>query len=275
MGCRYQAEGCAMRNRVLAVFTTGPFLLALAALLVNDALLKHAFPGFITGKLSDIAGIAVVALPLLAAAPRHARTIYLGFFAAFLWWKSPASGGFIAFINDVQPWRIGRTVDFGDLIALAILPACARFAASEPRSVVKSTALRRWLLPPVLAATMFGVMATSYPRYTRDFNIRAIESSAPIPRDQIVDAISQVAKARGLKPHGANPPHWEAAFEGRGIFLTYTFLSSNEIGVGINIEPGRWGNGELRRAEKLRAEIKKTLSLRFKGLVFTDTPPKE
>lgn len=135
--------------------------------------------------------------------------------------------------------------------------------------------LRRWVLPPVLAVALLGCTATSEPRYSKDFNIRAVESSAPIPRAQIVDAISQVAKARGLKPRDANPPHWEGAFEGRGVFLTYSFLDGNEIGVGINIDPGKFGNGEKHRAEKLRDEIKRTLSLRFKGLEFVETHPKQ
>jgi hypothetical protein len=74
-----------MRNRVLEVFTTWPFVLALVTLLVNDALLKQAYPGFITGKLSDFAGLAVVSLPLFAAVPRHARAIYLALSGAFLW----------------------------------------------------------------------------------------------------------------------------------------------------------------------------------------------
>lgn len=259
------------RGRVLAMFTTWPFLLALVLLLVNDWLLKQAYPGFVSGKLSDFAGIAVVALPLFAAFPRHARTIYLAFFCAFLWWKSPASGAFIDFMNDVQPLNIGRTIDYGDLIALTVLPACAKFAANEPRSVVSPVALRRWVLPPVLAATMFAVMATSYPRYNKDFKIQSVESSAPIPRDKIVEAIKQVAKSRGLKPSEGNPPHWEGAFRGRGIFLTYSFLEANEVAVGIQVDPGMYGNGEIRSAEKLRAEIKKTLSLRFKGLMYLDS----
>jgi len=96
-----------------------------------------------------------------------------------------------------------------------------------------------------------------------------------MPRDQIVDAIRQVAKAPALKPRDPNPPHWEGAFEGRGVFLTYTLLAANEIGVGINIDPGKFGDGEKRRAEKLRDEIKKTLSLRFKGLEFVEPHPKQ
>jgi len=259
-----------MRNRVLAVFTTWPFLLALVMLLVNDALLKRAYPGLITGKLSDFAGIAVVALPLLAAFPRHARAIYLAFFGAFLWWKSPASGAFIAFMNDVQPLNIGRTVDYGDLIALAVLPACAKFASSGPRSLVNSAALRRWVLPPVMAATLFGVMATSYPIPRKDFAIRSFETSAPFPRDAIVKAIEEIARTHGLKPREANPPHWEGAFAGKGIFMTYSFKEPNEIAVGIQADTGMFGDGELRRAEKLRNEIKKSLTLRFRGLEYVE-----
>jgi len=261
-----------MRNRTLAVFITWPFLLSLAALLVNDGLLKQAYPGLITGKLSDFAGLAVIALPLFAAFPRHTRAIYLALGGAFLWWKSPASGAFISYMNDVQPLNIGRTVDYGDLVALVVLPICARFVARDPRSAVKSETLRRWVLPPVMAGALFGVMATSSHRYNQDFIVRAIESAAPIPRDDIAEAIGQVAKARGLKPRKPNPPHWDGAFEGRGVFLTYTFQDDQSVGVGINIDPGMFGNGELRRAEKIRDEIKKTLSLRFKGLQFEDPP---
>ena len=261
-------------RRALAIFTTWPFVLALVALLVNDAFLKQAFPGLVTGKLSDFAGIAVVGLSLFAAFPRHTRTIYLAIIGVFLWWKSPASGAFIAFMNDLQPLRMGRTVDYWDLLALAVLPACQKFAASEPLGFANPASVRRWILPPLLAATLFGVMATSYAPLRMDFEVRAIESSAPFPRDGIVAAISEVARSRGLKPAEANPPHWEGAFEGRGVLLTYTFKGSNGIAVGIQPNSRAISDGEKRKAEKLRDEIKKTLSLRFKGLEFIEPPPK-
>lgn len=259
------------RSRVLTIFTTWPFVLALLLLLVNDGLLKHAYPGIITGKLSDFAGLAVVALPLFSAFPRHARSIYLALGGAFLWWKSPASGAFISYMNEMLPVNLTRTVDFGDLIALAVLPPCSRFAASEPRSAVSSDTLRRWLLPPVLVAALFGVMATSQaPAIRKDFEVRAIESSAPFPRDGIVEAITEVARARGLKQAKPNPPHWEGAFEGRGVLLTYTFKGPTEIAVGI--QPSGSGSYKEPKAEKLRDEIRKTLSLRFKGLEFIEPP---
>ncbi len=264
-----------MRNRVFAIFTTWPFVLSLAVLLINDRLLKQAYPGLITGKLSDFAGLAVVAMPLFAAFPRHARTIYLALAGAFLWWKSPASDGFIAFLNEVQPLRMVRTVDYWDLVALAVLPACAKFAASQPRSFATKASLRRWVLPPVLAATVFGVMGTSSIGPRRDFAVRTVESSSPFPRDSIVEVIEEIAKKRGLKRQNANAPHWDGAFSGRDIFLTYSFPSPNEVAVGIQADPGMFGAGEVRRAESIRNEIKKALGLRFKGLEYIEelNPP--
>jgi hypothetical protein len=261
------------RSRLLTIFTTWPFVLALAVLLLNDGFLKQAWPGLVTGKLSDFAGLAVVALPGFAAFPRHARATYLAIGGAFLWWKSPASDAFISYMNEMLPMTLGRTVDFGDLIALTILPLCSRFAAGKPRSAVGSHTLRRWLLPPVLVAALFGVMATSQaPAIRKDFEVRALESSAPFPRDGIVEAITEVARSRGLKFSKPNPPHWEGAFEGRGVLLTYTFKGTAEIAVGIQPSGGSISYKES-KAEKLRDEIKKTLSLRYNGLEFVDPPP--
>lgn len=255
-----------MRTRIFAIFTTRAFVSSLAVLLINDHVLKQAFPGFVTGKLSDFAGIAVVALPLFAAFPRHARAIYLAVAAAFLWWKSPASGSFITFVNAVSPLNVGRTVDYGDLLALAILPVCARVAAMPPGGVVSADLLRRWALPPVLAATLFGVMATSTPQHRKDFNVRTIESAGYFPQDAIAKTIKEVAEAHGLEPREPNPPLWAGAFQGRGVYLTYTFKGPNEVAVSIQANTGMFGDGEVRRAEKVRAEIKKKLGLRFSGL---------
>ena len=158
-------------------------------------------------------------MPLFAAFPRHVRTIYLALAGAFLWWKSPASDGFIAFINDVQPLRMVRTVDYWDLVALAVLPACAKFAASQPRGFATQAGLRRWVLPPVLAATLFGVMGTSYPRPRKDFTVRTIETSSPFPRDSIVETIEEIAKKRGLKRQQARTLHTGKARSREEIFF--------------------------------------------------------
>jgi hypothetical protein len=259
-----------MRHRVLAIFTTWPFVLSLAALLINDQLLKQAYPGLITGKLSDFAGLAVVSMPLFAAFPRRARTIYLALAGAFLWWKSPASAGFIAFLNGVQPLNIGRTVDYWDLVALAILPPCAKFAAAVGRRQWNPSRLRRFALPPILAVALLGVMGTSIPALRRDFTVRTIESSNQLPHDGVVKAIKDVALEHGLKPSAGNPPHWEGAFAGKGIYMTYSFPTPNQVAVEMSVQLGTFAGTHKRKAEALRDDIKKTLALRFQGLEYIE-----
>jgi hypothetical protein len=62
-----------MRVRNLRTCTTPTFAVALAALLANDLYLRTHFPGVITGKLSDFAGLVVVSLVLLPLSPRRKR----------------------------------------------------------------------------------------------------------------------------------------------------------------------------------------------------------
>ncbi len=129
-----------------------------------------------------------------------------------------------------------------------------------------------WVLLPVLAVMLFGIMAASNVLPRKDFAVRAVESTAPFPRDDIGATIKQIALKRGLKLREPLPDFWQGAFEGHGILLTYTFRGADEIVVGIQADPGMFGNGEIRKADALRDEIKKTLSLRFKNLEYSDSP---
>ncbi|WP_235047824.1 hypothetical protein, partial [Pseudogulbenkiania ferrooxidans] len=47
-----------------------------------------------------------------------------GLALAWLWWKSPMSTPAIQSFNTALPFAIARTVDYGDLIALWVLPLC-------------------------------------------------------------------------------------------------------------------------------------------------------
>ena len=49
-----------------ALIASPVFALSIALLLLNDRVLKAAWPGFVTGKLSDVAGVAMVAIGLSA-----------------------------------------------------------------------------------------------------------------------------------------------------------------------------------------------------------------
>lgn len=141
-------------------------LLALGLLIVNDRLLKHSHPGWLTGKLSDVSGLCFFPLLLLAmvewcrfaagvrrwhtprwGAPAAALTTGLMFSLINL---SPVAGG--AYVRALRAlWRllgqhgmaasVAHWVDPGDLIALPALwvpvwiarrCSAARYRAASP-----------------------------------------------------------------------------------------------------------------------------------------------
>ncbi|GEM_PF-3952210 len=118
----------ALRNR--------RFLIALGLLFINDFFFKPASPNWITGKLSDFAGLYAFAIFCVSVYPQRRREIVslIGLF--FIWWKSPFSESAIRMINSSMPFHIARVVDLTDLYALIVLPLAARhisLSAIEPK----------------------------------------------------------------------------------------------------------------------------------------------
>ena len=133
-------------------------LAAIACFVVNDHVLKPANPGWLTGKLSDVAGliffpvlIAAVAELVTPVARRHAAaTLLLAVTITGLTYVAmlvvPAGGdGYRWFIGIVQwPFRIA-----GAIAAGAPLPAIAPVrVAADPTDLITLPAL---LVPLVLA----------------------------------------------------------------------------------------------------------------------------
>jgi hypothetical protein len=140
------------------------FIVGLALLLLNDHYWKWTYGNYLTGKLSDFAGLLI--LPLLLAyflpKPQQKWAVYLsGLF--FLFWKSPCSESFIEAYNQLALIPISRVVDYSDLMALAILP----FAGLLIRRLGDLPFLcLKWKLltaPVLVTFTVFSFVATSPP----------------------------------------------------------------------------------------------------------------
>src|SRR6267142_6054175 len=104
------------------------FIVALAILLANDLWWKAAFGNWLTGKLSDFAGLFVVVVLATAFRPAHGRAIAVTTAVAFTLWKSPFSQPLIDGWNAIAPYEIARVVDYSDLLALMVLPAAVPYA---------------------------------------------------------------------------------------------------------------------------------------------------
>jgi hypothetical protein len=135
------------------------FVGSLTLLLLNDFYLKYVYPGFLTGKLSDFAGLIVLPVFCRVLFPGISRKILLVAVATFFaWFKSPLSQPAINFINLYTPWPLHRVVDYSDLLALSVLPLATSLS---PKTIhLQNTGLvcLRWTLG---AITFFSLCSTS------------------------------------------------------------------------------------------------------------------
>src|SRR5262245_57296469 len=116
------------------------YLGAVSALVVNDHVLKQAYPGLITGKLSDFAGLFAFAVFLSVAIRRHVAAIHVAIAVGFTAWKSPLSDPLIAAWNATMPFRIARVVDYWDLLGLSMLPLSMAYLRRQRRSIAPTMA---------------------------------------------------------------------------------------------------------------------------------------
>lgn len=137
------------------------FVISIVLLLVNDIFLKYSFPSWFTGKLSDFTGLFAFAVFLLSIFPVHRKAVLLFCGLFFLWWKSSLSQPVINIVNDLSPYAIGRTVDYSDLIALAVLPATYYFSLSRLNMVIP---YRKISLNIICLVSLFAFCYTSMPR---------------------------------------------------------------------------------------------------------------
>jgi hypothetical protein len=149
-----------MREKQLHILISPGFLLCLCVLLLNDFIFKYAFPNWLTGKLSDFAGLFVFPLFWAIFFPRFKLYIHIFTAILFVLWKSAYSEPLIDYWNGLPLFSISRTIDYTDLIALTVLP----FAYSY-KPTFHLVAPRRALTCLVLGVSVFAFTATSAVRH--------------------------------------------------------------------------------------------------------------
>ena len=168
-------------KRRLDLLVTPGFVAALALLLANDLVLKARYGNWITGKLSDLAGLFALALFVSAFFPHRRAAVHVGTALVFAWWKSPLSSAVLWHWNSLGLWPLERVIDYSDWLALAILPI-AWWYSSEAAAV-------RWLRParPLLVlAAILAFAATTAPRErTPDGTMYVLA----LPRAQVLDSV--------------------------------------------------------------------------------------
>lgn len=191
----------------LAALLSPAFLGTLALLLLNDFVLKTAFPGWVTGKLSDFAGLFAFAVFWSTLFPRFRAHAIAATAVGFALWKSPLAQPWIDGWNALPLPDAGRVVDWTDLAALAVLPLAYRHRPSAPRMPSA-----RVLGAAAAVVSMFAFTATSFsvPPPPLVFTTPR-EYRFPLPRGELVKRIR--AGSTRLDQPGKPVPDTVAAYE--------------------------------------------------------------
>lgn len=145
-----------MKNN-FKILTSLWFLIGLVLLLLNDFIFKEIYGNWLTGKLSDFAGLFIFPLFWTAIFPKNKNKIFLLTAVFFIFWKSPYSEFLLDSWNRFVFFEIARVVDYSDLMALVVLPLAFIYENKyESNKMVKLNPV----IPFVL--TVFSFMATSY-----------------------------------------------------------------------------------------------------------------
>jgi hypothetical protein len=135
------------------------FLVSLLLLLLNDLIFKTAFHNYLTGKLSDFAGLLVFPFFWSVLFPKRIKEIHIGTFLFFIFWKSPFSGAFVDFLS------FYRIVDFSDNIALVSI--LVSFWLLKQESVTYK--VQPVFLKLIFFLSCFSFVATSKPQEAETF----------------------------------------------------------------------------------------------------------
>ncbi len=165
------------------IFNSYGFNVALAILLLNDFILKGLYGNWLTGKLSDFAGLFVFSLFFMAFFPKYRQVVLYATGILFIFWKSPFSQPIINFLNSLSIFSIHRVVDYTDLFALLVLPLAGLYSKIVPKAPVLKF---NPILPMLLAC--FAFVATSR---AKDFGFKVEKTyTYPFSKDTLIARLS-------------------------------------------------------------------------------------
>jgi hypothetical protein len=163
------------------------FLASIFLLLLNDLYLKYEYHNYLTGKLSDFAGLFSFPYFLSCFFPKKTKLIYYLTGIFFLIWKSEFSQPIFDFVHSYNI-GVNRVVDYSDLIALIILPFSYYYKLDYSIKIEKLKFLPR---PIVVGISAFAFIATSLPREGGTLNLKSdYEVQFDIPLDTLVKKIN-------------------------------------------------------------------------------------
>ena len=183
-----------MSDRNLHILASPAFLISLVLLLLNDFVFKPQFHNGLTGKLSDFAGLFAFSLFWAALFPRKRTFICVASAVLFVFWKSTYSQFVIEGWNSLPFFGIGRTVDYGDLWALLVVPLAWFYV-----DISREFHVSRTLIYSIALVSVFAFTATSFSQkfsYNNRYEFQVskkelLERISRLPKNEVRDSFSK------------------------------------------------------------------------------------
>lgn len=193
MGHTRRAGNAAAQSRrgseASALLTSPAFMLAVALLLLNDWVLKAALGNWVTGKLSDVAGLVAFSLFWTALLPSRRGAVFALTAVGFMLWKSPLSEAPLAAWNAQGLWPLARVVDYTDWFALAaLLPSYWLARRYGPGTSIRPPRLRR----RIAAVATAGIALAAF---TATSMVRVPMYDIPNPTNYLISAPKSEVRA--------------------------------------------------------------------------------
>jgi hypothetical protein len=171
------------------------FLIGLFLLILNDFYLKREFGNFLTGKISDFAGLLIFPMFIATLVPRLKKTAALIVGICFIIWKLPIITPAIDLINSIFSFTITRVVDYSDYIAISILPF-SHFLINSDKLRIKINLNRFQYIARLTVGliSVFAFCSTSIPRAEMPKGSVYIGESYHIkmPKDSIINSLDRL-----------------------------------------------------------------------------------
>lgn len=144
-------------------YITNPvFIISLILLLTNDFYLKEVYHNWVTGKLSDLAGVIVFSLFLTSVRSDLKAYIFTLTAISFAFWKTEYCQPLIEYWNALGILKLERIIDYSDILCLSVLVPLYRY---QPNSEFLSISYGKILRYPIALITLFAILATSRARH--------------------------------------------------------------------------------------------------------------
>ncbi|MDC0008315.1 hypothetical protein OAE12_01255, partial [bacterium] len=145
------------------------FLASIFLLLTNDLYLKYEYHNYLTGKLSDFAGLFAFPYFFSCFFPKKTKQIYVFSGVLFIIWKSEFSQPIFDFAHSYGI-GIDRTVDYSDLISLLIIPVSYIYWKTDFKQIFRPNKIFK---PIIVSICCFAFVATSVPSKNGTINIKS------------------------------------------------------------------------------------------------------